>query len=99
MRRRRTLTFLTLAVLMAVAAVLIARRPGGPAIRPTLANGPLASAVDTAENYLHGKAIRAGLDRSASGLIYDVTVVKAGRVFDVRLDARSGRILSAAINK
>ena len=96
MRRRRTLTFLTLAVLMAVVAILIARRPGGPAIRPTLANGPLASAVDTAENYLHGKAIRAGLERSASGLIYDV---KAGRIFDVRLDARSGRILSAAINK
>ncbi|WP_157003232.1 PepSY domain-containing protein [Ralstonia sp. A12] len=99
MRRRHTLTFLTLAVLMAVAALVIARRPGGPAIRATLGNGPLAAAVAKAENYLHGKAIRAGLERTASGLVYDVTVLKAGHVFDVRLDARNGRILSAAINK
>ena len=59
----------------------------------------LAQAVSIAEQYEQGRALRARIERASNGWVYEVQVVKNGRAFDVRLDANSGKVLSAAIDK
>jgi uncharacterized membrane protein YkoI len=57
---------------------------------------PLAQAVATAEQYAKGRATHAGFENSRAGWVYGVEVASGAKVFDVRVDANSGVVISAA---
>ena len=60
---------------------------------------PLAQAVATAEKHANGNAVRAEFENSKQGWIYDVEVVSNAKVFDVRVDADKGTVISSVEDK
>lgn len=60
---------------------------------------PLIQAVRVAEQHANGKASRAEYENSKQGGVYDVEVVSGARVFDVRVDADKGTVISSAEDK
>ena len=62
----------------------------------TKAKIPLAQAVTIAEQHANGKAARAEYENSKRGWVYDVEVVSGGKVFDVKVDADKGTVISSA---
>ncbi len=69
------------------------------AIAVTKAKTPLAQAVTTAEQHVNGKAARAEYENSKHGWVYDVEVVSGTKVFDVKVDADKGTVISSAEDK
>jgi uncharacterized membrane protein YkoI len=69
------------------------------AMRITQAKIPLTQAVTVAEQHANGKASRAEYENSKQGWVYDVEVVSGQKVFDVRVDADKGTIISSAADK
>ena len=59
----------------------------------------LTQAVTTAEQHAGGKATHAEYENSKQGWVYDVEVVNGAKVFDVRVDADKGTIISSAEDK
>ena len=57
---------------------------------------PLAQAVTTAEQHVNGKAARAEYENSKHGWVYDVEVVSGAKVFNVKVDADKGTVISSA---
>ena len=60
---------------------------------------PLSQAVTVAEKHASGKASRAEYENSKQGWVYDVEVVSGAKVFDVRVDANKGTVISSAEDK
>lgn len=60
---------------------------------------PLTQAVTVAEQHANGKASRAEYENSKLGRVYDVEVVSGAKVFDVRVDADKGTVISSAEDK
>jgi uncharacterized membrane protein YkoI len=60
---------------------------------------PLTQAVTVAEQHANGKASRAEYENSKEGWVYDVEVVSGAKVFDVRVDADKGTVISSAEDK
>jgi uncharacterized membrane protein YkoI len=56
-------------------------------------------AVTVAEQHANGKASRAEYENSKQGWVYDVEVVSGAKVFDVRVDADKGTVISSAEDK
>ncbi|OWQ82916.1 peptidase M4 [Roseateles aquatilis] len=82
-----------------------AREDGGPraggkeendALGVVQAKVSLTQAVAIAEQHFGGKASRAEYERTRQGVAYDIEVVTGDKVFDVRVDADKGAILSSA---
>jgi hypothetical protein len=96
-----TLALLALTVTAVCTAAFGARGLGleADALSAEPTGTSLAQSVTIAEQHLQGRALRARLERASAGWVYDVEVAKGGRAFDVRVDANSGRVLSAAIDK
>lgn len=59
----------------------------------------LVQAVTSAEQHVNGKAVRAEYENSKHGWVYDVEVVSGAKVFDVKVDANKGTVISAAEDK
>ncbi|OIQ75760.1 peptidase propeptide and YPEB domain protein [mine drainage metagenome] len=59
----------------------------------------ITQAIATAEQHANGKATRAELEQSKAGLTYDVEVVSGAKVFDVKVDADKGTVISSAEDK
>jgi uncharacterized membrane protein YkoI len=59
----------------------------------------ISQAIATAEQHTNGKATRAELEQSKVGLTYDVEVVSGAKVFDVKVDADKGSVISSAEDK
>ena len=59
----------------------------------------LIQAVTTAEQHAGGKATHAEYENSKQGWVYDVEVVSGVKVFDVRVDADKGTVISSAEDK
>ncbi len=59
----------------------------------------LTQAVTTAEQHAGGKATHAEYENSKQGWVYDVEVVNGAKVFDVRVDADKGTVISSAEDK
>lgn len=59
----------------------------------------LVQAVTTAEQHAGGKATHAEYENSKQGWVYDVEVVNGTKVFDVRVDADKGTVISSAEDK
>ncbi len=55
----------------------------------------LVQAVGAAERHAGGSAIRAELENENGRIVYGVEVVSQTRLTDVKVDANSGRIVSA----
>jgi uncharacterized membrane protein YkoI len=56
----------------------------------------MSQAVTTAEQHAGGRATRAELEQTKTGLAYDVEVVSGSKVFDVRVDPDKGTVMSSA---
>jgi uncharacterized membrane protein YkoI len=65
----------------------------------TQAKISLTQAVTTAEQHANGKAARAEYENSKQGWVYDVEVVSGTKVFDVKVDADKGTVISSAEDK
>jgi uncharacterized membrane protein YkoI len=59
----------------------------------------LSQAVAAAEHQANGRATRAELEHTQSGIVFDVEVVSGTKVFDVRVDADKGTVISSAEDK
>ena len=55
----------------------------------------LSQAVAAAEQQSNGRATRAELEHSKSGIVYDVEVVNGTKTFDVKVDADKGTVISS----
>lgn len=55
----------------------------------------LLQAVAAAEQSANGKAARAEFEQDKSGPHYEVEIVSGAKVYDVRIDAASGKVLSS----
>ncbi|HPB90589.1 MAG TPA: PepSY domain-containing protein [Rugosibacter sp.] len=91
-----------LATTIAAAGTVAYAAQGGmenDAMAITKAKIPLAQAVTTAEQHANGKASRAEYEHSKHGWVYDVEVVSGAKVFDVKVDADKGTVISSAEDK
>ena len=59
----------------------------------------LAQAIATAEQHAGGKATRAEFEHEKGSWIFDVEVASGAKVFDVRIDAEKGVVLSSQEDK
>ena len=94
--------FSLLAVTIAAAGTVAYAATGGmenDAMAIAKAKIPLAQAVTTAEQQTYGKAARAEFENSKQGWVYDVEVVSGAKVFDVKVDADNGTVISSAEDK
>ncbi len=101
MYRYTKLTLLAIAI-ATTGAVAYAAAKGGmenDALAITKAKIPLTQAVTVAEQHANGKASRAEYENSKQGWVYDVEVVSGAKVFDVRVDADKGTVISSAEDK
>ena len=55
----------------------------------------ISQAVTAAEQHASGKAVRAEYEKTKVGWAWDVEVVNGAKVFDVRVDAASGTVISS----
>lgn len=60
---------------------------------------PMTQAVTAAEQHAGGKASRAEYEHTKVGWAYDVEVVSGADVYDVRVDAGTGTVLSSVKDK
>ena len=94
--------FSLLAVAIAAAGTVAYAATGSmenDAIAIAKAKIPLAQAVSVAEQHANGKAARAEYENSKQGWAYDVEVVSGAKVFDVKVDADKGTVISSAEDK
>ena len=59
----------------------------------------LSQAITAAEQHANGKALKAEYEQTKAGWAYDVEVVAGNKVFDVRVDADKGTVISSAEDK
>lgn len=86
----------------AAGAFAYAARGGGfenDALAIDKAGFPLIQAVTAAEQRAKGKAARAEYGHSKQGGVDDVEVASGARVFDARVDAQTGTVISSAEDK
>ena len=55
----------------------------------------MIQAITAAEQHASGKAARAEYESTKAGWVYDVEVVSGAKVFDVRVDADKGTVISS----
>ncbi len=56
----------------------------------------LVQAIAAAEQQANGKATRAEYEQTKTGWAYDVEIISGAKVFDVRVDADKGTVISSA---
>jgi uncharacterized membrane protein YkoI len=98
----RTTKTLLLALALAASGAAAYAAQGGPendALAVAKARIPLAKAVSIAEQHTNGKAARAEYEHSKQGWVYDVEVVAGAKVYDVRVDADKGTVISSVEDK
>lgn len=100
MCRYTKLSMLAIAI-AASSAVAYAAKGGieNDAMAITKAKIPLTQAVTVAEQHVNGSASRAAYEDSKQGWVYEVEIVSGAKVFDVRVDADKGTIISSAEDK
>ena len=88
-----------LAVTMAAAGSIAYAATGAmenDAMAIATAKTSLIQAITVAEQHVGGKAMQAEYEKSKQGWVYDVEVVNGVKVFDVRVDADKGTVISSA---
>ncbi|MEO7152537.1 MAG: PepSY domain-containing protein [Burkholderiaceae bacterium] len=94
MNRNTPTAALFAALITAAAGAHAAPSPANDAALIANAKVPMAQAIAAAEAHVGGKASKAEYERTRAGWAYDVEVVKGDKVFDVRIDATSGTVVS-----
>ena len=85
------------AAITTLGGAAFAAKPGeNDAMVINQAKVPIAQAISAAEKAHGGKATKAELEQ---GLIYEVEVVAGAKVFDVKVDADKGSVLSSTEDK
>ncbi|HEY8905535.1 MAG TPA: PepSY domain-containing protein [Rhodoferax sp.] len=59
----------------------------------------LSQAVNTAEQHAGGHAIRAELEKSKTGLTYNVEVINGASIFDVKVNPDKGTVIASTADK
>ena len=97
----KTTKFAILATAIATlgGAAYAARSTENDALAINQAKIPIAQAISIAEKQHNGKASQAEFEQTKQGAIYEVEVVAGAKVFDVKVDADKGIILSSAEDK
>src|SRR5471030_2419935 len=70
--------------------------PDNDALAAAKAPITMLQAASTAEKQTNGRATRAEYEQGKSGARYEVEVVSGTKVFDITIDAVTGKILSSA---
>lgn len=100
---RYTKTSLVAAILASASAVGYAATTVSSAENDALSIGKakisLTQAITTAEQHVKGKAVQAEFEQTKAGWAYDVEVASGSQVFDVRVDADKGTIISSTQDK
>ena len=68
------------------------------ALAITQARIPLSQAIAIAEQHANGKAARAEHEHTKQGWVHEVEVVSGNQVFEVRIDANQGTVLSSVVD-
>ena len=63
------------------------------------AKNPLTQAIAAAERHANGRAARADYEATKGGWAYDVEVVSGAKVFDVKVEAEQGIVMSSDEDK
>lgn len=95
---KRKVYLAALAALSAAAvfgSAVAAKSTENDALAISAANIDLGQAVTAAEQYVGGKASRAEYERHKGQWVFDVEVVDATSVKDVKVDAGSGKVIEA----
>ena len=90
---------ITAAASMAYAATGAMGDKENDALATATAKVSLIQAVETAQQHTGGKATHAEYEHSKQGWVVDVEVVNGVKVFDVRVDADKGTVISSAEDK
>lgn len=99
MRNFTKIAIIATALASAGAASYAAKTMENDATSAGQAKISLTQAIVTAEQNANGKAIRAEYEKTKGGLAYDVEVVNGAKVFDVRVDADKGTVISSTEDK
>ncbi len=87
---------LSAVALLAVAVTAYAANTAqNDAVNIEMAKVSMPQAIATAEQLVHGKAARAEYEKTAAGWAYDVEVLAGAKVFDIRVDADKGTVISS----
>lgn len=99
MQTKRYLMIVTLASAAALSASAFAGahhgRENDAVAELAKAKVTLTDAVGTAEKHVQGRAARAELESGKTGPVYEIEIVANDKVFDVRIDAADGKVLSS----
>ena len=76
-----------------------AKSMGNDATAVTQAKILMTQAITVAEQHVHGRASRAEYEHTKTGWAYDVEVVSGAKVFDVKIDASKGTVISSNEDK
>ena len=100
-KTRYTYGAIAAAILATTAAAYAAtdRNQDNDALAIDNAKVSMIQAVTAAEQRAGGKAVRAEYENTKAGWAWDVEVVNGAKVFDVRVDAASGNVLSSNEDK
>jgi uncharacterized membrane protein YkoI len=96
MNRNKVISLAVVIALGAGAAAFAAQNGENDAVAIRNAKLSLVDAVGIAQRHASGQASRAEFENSKQGWVYDIEVVSGSKVFDVRVDAAKGTVLSSA---
>lgn len=99
MNRNKVISLAVLVALGGGAAAFAAQNGENDAVAIRNARINLVDAVGIAQRHAGGQASRAEFENSKQGWVYEVEVVSGGKVYDVRVDAAKGTVLSSAEDK
>lgn len=86
---------LAVAMIAAGTSAYAATPAGNDAMPIANARVSLTQAIAAAEEHAKGKAAKAEFEQTQTGWAYDVEVVSGNQVFDVKVDADKGTVLSS----
>lgn len=99
MFRHTKIAIVTTVLTAAGAMAYAAKSMENDATAVTQAKISMVQAITSAELHAGGKAARAEYEKTKAGWVYDVEVVSATKVFDVRVDADKGTVISSVEDK
>lgn len=99
MFRYTKIAILATALTSVGAVAYAAKTVENDALYITNAKVSMVQAVTAAEQHTNGRAARAEYEQTKEGWAYDVEVVKGSKVFDVKVDAEKGTVISSVEDK
>ena len=99
MFRYTKIAILATALTSVCAVAYAAKTMENDAMDITKAKVTMVQAITAAEQHANGKAARAEYEQTKGGWAYDVEVVSGSKVFDVKVDAEKGTVISSVEDK